>query len=297
MSVQAPRGFVEMCSRLPDLCDAGPALTLASASAPAAEPVVTQVAQLESRKSDASDVVFEHTRASSSGERYETVRTSVRKQTVSASEAFGPEALQAALEAEAAGGATGSVEPVRAGVGPESAMVAPLKIEAPKPIVQVAAAKPVSVGDPSQALLDTINRRVNGMVRQQSDWATYHVEELWNRPIAQGGFLAGDCEDIAIEKREELIEAGVDPKRLFFGVVYRHDIGLHVLLMVSTERGDLALDSRSPWIEAWNKVPYIWVKRQLAENQREWVMVAPAGAGPAPMRVANASSEMMIATR
>lgn len=291
ISVQAPRGFIEMCARRAELCDTAPKLTVASA--PTVEPAAIQVAERETIKVETA--ATEQTWAV----RAEVTQVEPREPIAGFNLGFDDKALQAALAADAAGGATGSVQPLRASTG-DVTMVAPLMIEAPKAIVPAVAEKPAAlIGDPPQALLDAVNRRVNGMVRQQSDWATYQVEELWNRPIVKGGFLAGDCEDIAIEKRQELIEAGVDPKRMFFAVVYRRDVGLHVLLMVSTERGDLALDSRSPWIEPWNKVPYVWVKRQLAENPREWVMVLPAGATPAaaPLRVADASAELMVASR
>lgn len=151
--------------------------------------------------------------------------------------------------------------------------------------------------DPPKSLLDNVNRRVNANVRQQSDLATYKADDVWNRPIVADGLLSGDCEDLAIEKRQELIEAGVDPKSMFYAVVYRRDIGLHVLLVVSTSKGDLALDSRSPWIEPWNKVPYIWVKRQLAENPTQWAMVMQPGTRSAPIHLADASDTLTLANR
>ncbi len=298
MSVQAPRGFNEMCVRRAELCDAAQTLTTASSSN--AESGADKVAKLETRAIEASaaaEPTSTPAPALAWSARVEMTQVDFRKQTAGVNAKFDDEALQAALAAEAAGGATGSVEPVRTGAT-NMTMVAPLMIETPKSIVQAVAAGPTAlITDPPQALLDAVNRRVNGMVRQQSDWATYQVEELWNRPIVTGGFLSGDCEDIAIEKRQELVEAGVDPKRMFFAVVYRRDVGLHVLLMVSTDRGDLALDSRSPWIEPWDKVPYIWVKRQLADNPREWVMVLPADAAPEPMRMTDAPAQLIVASR
>lgn len=285
MRVQAPRGFTEMCARRPELCETSP-----RATAPSAIPVLASGAA-------AGEFTTERSNVSAAGDRYEVAHANVRKQTVGVSEVFDPEALQAALAADAAGGVTGSVEPGRVNAGPAHMTPAVMIVDEAKPVARAAIARAAPSGDPPQALLEAVNRRVNGMVRQQSDWATYNVEELWNRPVVQGGFLSGDCEDIAIEKRQELIEAGVDPKRLFFGVVYRREIGLHVLLIVSTERGDLALDSRSPWIQAWNQVPYIWVKRQLVDKPTEWVMVTSAGQGPAPRRVAVASSGLTATSR
>lgn len=144
--------------------------------------------------------------------------------------------------------------------------------------------------DPQMALLDTVNRSVNAKVRQQSDWTTHNTAEVWSRPVVNGGLLSGDCEDLAIEKRLQLIQAGVDPRSLFYAVVYRRDIGLHVLLIVSTSQGDLALDSRSPWIQPWNKVPYTWVKRQLPENPSQWAIVITPTSHNSPLHLASASN-------
>lgn len=285
MRVQAPRGFTEMCARKPELCETSPRMAASSAI-----PVAASTAA-------ASEFTMDRGSTSAAGDPYEVAHADVRKQAVGVSDVFDSEALQAALAADAAGGVTGSVEPGHVNAGSAQASPALLIVDGAKPVARAAITRAAPSGDPPQALLDAVNRRVNGMVRQQSDWATYNVEELWNRPVVQGGFLSGDCEDIAIEKRQELIEAGVDPKRLFFGVVYRREIGLHVLLIVSTDRGDLALDSRSPWIQAWNQVPYIWVKRQLVDRPTEWVMVTSTGPGSAPRRVASASPGAMVAAR
>jgi predicted transglutaminase-like cysteine proteinase len=60
---------------------------------------------------------------------------------------------------------------------------------------------------------------VNRSVIQITDQNLYGSGEYWTRP-SHNGRMAGDCEDIAIEKRMQLIEMGVDPSDLTLAVVF-----------------------------------------------------------------------------
>lgn len=136
-------------------------------------------------------------------------------------------------------------------------------------------------------LIDRVNRRVNGRVVQRTDAEIYGRNEVWVRSGIQRG-AQGDCEDLAIEKRHELLDAGFDPKRLSFAVVYRGDIGLHTVLLVRTAEGDEVLDSRTPYVERWDQVPYVWVGVQSQTRPMEWRMMGRPGTdlasttGPSP---------------
>ena len=77
----------------------------------------------------------------------------------------------------------------------------------------VAAANPKRL----ETLLRRVNRRVNRHVRQMSDEARFGRHDLW-RASGMGRGAAGDCEDIAIEKRKLLVDAGVPADRLFLAV-------------------------------------------------------------------------------
>jgi predicted transglutaminase-like cysteine proteinase len=132
-------------------------------------------------------------------------------------------------------------------------------------------------------LLNIVNRKVNREVNQVSDRMSAGVEEQWNRPIETRSGLEGDCEDIAIEKRERLVASGFPEHDLFFAVVYRRDIGLHAVLVARTAGGDMVLDSRSPWIMEWNKTPYVWVKRQDPDSPMNWAMVVPSAPKTMPI--------------
>jgi len=121
-------------------------------------------------------------------------------------------------------------------------------------------------------LISKINRYVNSKVRAAADRQTYGVEELWNRPGVRNN-SSGDCEDFAIEKRGQLIEQGYPPEDLFFAVAFRSDIGLHAVLIAHTQRGDYVLDNRSPYVTPWTRVPYVWVKRQSSQDPQQWGLV------------------------
>ncbi|PVX30471.1 transglutaminase-like cysteine peptidase [Sphingomonas pokkalii] len=130
--------------------------------------------------------------------------------------------------------------------------------------------------DPA-TLLARVNRLVNGHVRQRTDLAQFGQGELWRRS-GIGRDAVGDCEDIAIEKRLQLIAAGYPAERLFFAVVYRRDLGLHVVLVARTDAGDMVLDSRSPYVRPWSEAAYDWISAQAPGEAGRWKMVA-ASAG------------------
>lgn len=118
-------------------------------------------------------------------------------------------------------------------------------------------------------LLDEVNRTVNRHVRQESDMRAYGRAEVW-APSGRGRRAVGDCEDIALEKRLELIKAGFPPDNLFLAVGYARRIGLHVVLVARTGSGDLVLDSRAAGIRMWRDVPYSWIGAQSGQDPARW---------------------------
>ncbi len=133
-------------------------------------------------------------------------------------------------------------------------------------------------------MLNRVNRYVNGGVIQRLD-ASVNGDDDWRRSgVGQGA--RGDCKDIAVEKRLELIQQGFPASALFYAIGFREDIGLHAVLIAHTEAGDMVLDSRSPYIVSWSQAPYLWVKRQSSEDPRVWSMVSGPPQAAAPVRVA-----------
>lgn len=127
-----------------------------------------------------------------------------------------------------------------------------------------------------QALLQRINRLVNGRVRQRTDLEIYGQAEVWRRSgIGKGA--AGDCEDLAIEKRFELADAGFPADHLSFAVVYAHGIGLHTVLVAHLSSGDYVLDSRTPYVQPWADAPYRWIALQSTEDPMAWHAVIGGG--------------------
>lgn len=124
-------------------------------------------------------------------------------------------------------------------------------------------------------ILDHVNRIVNRAIRQQPDRVTSGRDEDWRRPGSKIG-AAGDCEDIALEKRYRLILAGVDPGSLFLAIGYGRQIGLHVVLIARTASGDLVLDSRGSQINNWQRTPYVWIGAQSASQPSSWFGIRAA---------------------
>lgn len=118
-------------------------------------------------------------------------------------------------------------------------------------------------------LLDRVNRSVNGGVRQRDDLRVYGRAEVWTPAGTRRG-ATGDCEDIALQKRAELLKAGFPADRLFLAVGYARRVGLHVVLVARTGSGDLVLDSRTRAIRAWRDVPYSWVGAQSGVDPTQW---------------------------
>lgn len=118
-------------------------------------------------------------------------------------------------------------------------------------------------------LLDSVNKLVNGRVRQRPDMQIYATAEHWTRSGVGNG-AQGDCEDLAIEKRYQLIAQGFDSKRLSFAVVYSRQTKLHTVLIARTADGDMVLDSDTPWIRRVDQTDYSWISVQSPENGMRW---------------------------
>ena len=115
--------------------------------------------------------------------------------------------------------------------------------------------------------LTAVNDEVNRKIVPETDEQLYHVAEFWTYPTKG----AGDCEDIALQKRKELINAGWDASTLLMTVVREHDGEGHAVLMVRTDRGDLILDNQAAQVLVWNQTPYEYIKRQSQTDAGKWV--------------------------
>lgn len=89
------------------------------------------------------------------------------------------------------------------------------------------------------ALLASVNVHVNATGHYRAERV-----EHW-APLSEQQWI-GDCEDFALEKRKELIAAGLDPKRAKVWVVVIDKADEHAVLVVD---GAYVLDLRSPIVE------------------------------------------------
>ena len=126
---------------------------------------------------------------------------------------------------------------------------------------------------PAMALTDTswqqlvsVNAYYNQNVVPVTDQVLYQVAEFWTFP---NGY--GDCEDFALAKRRDLINAGWHPSTLMVAVVKEANGNGHAVLLVRTDRGDLVLDNQDGAVRLWSETPYKFVKRQSQANPGQWV--------------------------
>ena len=121
-----------------------------------------------------------------------------------------------------------------------------------------------------QQLLD-VNTWFNTTIVPETDQQLYHVAEFWTYP---NGY--GDCEDIALAKRRQLIADGWPPSTLLMTVARDSDGEGHAVLMVRTDRGDLILDNQDSVVRDWKDSPYHFLKRQSQADAGEWVGIEDA---------------------
>ena len=100
-------------------------------------------------------------------------------------------------------------------------------------------------------------------------------------PIADGGWtispVSGDCNDYAVTKRHELLQKGLPAKAVRLAVVKTPSGIGHLVLVVSTNRGNLVLDNLSETIMPWQLTKYQWLKIQSSADARYWFEIKPRG--------------------
>lgn len=112
----------------------------------------------------------------------------------------------------------------------------------------------------------TVNARVNARIRPRTDMQMWGLEEIWSYPVEYG-----DCEDYALLKRHELIQAGFDPSNLLITVVLQPNGEGHAVLTVRTDHGDFILDNLVGDVLDWRDTRYRYLKRQSSANAGRWV--------------------------
>ncbi|MBA8899732.1 MULTISPECIES: transglutaminase-like cysteine peptidase [unclassified Phyllobacterium] len=120
-------------------------------------------------------------------------------------------------------------------------------------------------------LIVNVNSHVNQTVKPLTDMEIYGVEEYWGYPDKVGN--VGDCEDYVLEKRRELMQAGISPADLLITVVRKPDGEGHAVLTVRTDTGDFVLDNLADGVKNWSETEYTYLKRQATNNTGRWVSI------------------------
>ena len=124
----------------------------------------------------------------------------------------------------------------------------------------------VHLGADNWQQLLSVNTYFNTTIVPETDEQRYHVAEFWTYPHGYG-----DCEDIALAKRKQLIADGGPASTLLMTIAKESNGEGHAVLMVRTDRGDLILDNQDSTIRDWRDSPYHLLKRQSQANAGEWV--------------------------
>ena len=120
--------------------------------------------------------------------------------------------------------------------------------------------------------LQAVQHMINRQVRPQADARLFSASaDTWEYP--RSGY--GDCEDYALAKRQALIQGGWPGKALRLVTARTPEGEAHVVLAVSTTKGDLILDNLKDGIQSWQEMDYEWLTVQDRENPLRWVSAQP----------------------
>jgi predicted transglutaminase-like cysteine proteinase len=118
-------------------------------------------------------------------------------------------------------------------------------------------------------LVSQVNAFVNGKIAPVSDEELYGKPEYWTIPTD-----AGDCEDYLLLKKRYLEGLGFPSSALLITVVLDEKMQGHAVLTITTDKGDFVLDNRRNEVLHWNDTGYTFLKRQSAEDPRQWVSLS-----------------------
>lgn len=128
----------------------------------------------------------------------------------------------------------------------------------------VAGGRRLTLNNRTWSLITSVNRNVNERIAPDAQKGTVD----WSLTTT-----SGNCNDFAVQKRDELIRRGVAPAALSLSVVVTPRNEGHLILTVRTDQGDFVLDNLRDSIVAWNRTGYRWVSVQSSSNPNEWVRV------------------------
>ena len=110
--------------------------------------------------------------------------------------------------------------------------------------------------------MDGVNSAINSAIVPREDPARSRTWEV-NPP-------AGDCNDYAVSKRSELLQAGLSTKAVRLAVAMTPQGIGHTVVVVRTTDGDMVLDNRTYAIKRWDKTDLVWLKVESSTNPKQW---------------------------
>ncbi len=172
--------------------------------------------------------------------------------------------------------------PARSGTGGDAHIVSRKPIAAPDGFKGVCArykwacarsGRGLGTADGALQLAKFVNTSVNRSTRSMSDRRQYGNEEVWALPTSRGG----DCEDIVLLKKRELIQRGVAPEHLLIATVLDRNRASHAVLVLRTGDEDLVLDNLKNSILPWRKTGYSFLRMQNPSAPHKWDAVLAGG--------------------
>jgi len=121
--------------------------------------------------------------------------------------------------------------------------------------------------------VDSVNRQVNRDIIAEVTPGNGTFEEWRIAPAA------GDCKDYAITKRHELLARGWPSRALLLSEVVVPSGEHHLILIVRTKDGDLALDNLNANVRPVAAMyrQYQWVRIETPQNPKFWARVRAPG--------------------
>ena len=132
----------------------------------------------------------------------------------------------------------------------------------------------IELSGQTSELLAHVNSSVNSAIAPMVKSYGANIEDRWTIAPSRG-----DCNDYAVTKRHELIASGLPARALRLSVVKTSSGVGHLVLVVTTSKGDLVLDNRTDAIRPWQRTGYQWLKIQSAIDAKFWSGIKPARAG------------------
>jgi predicted transglutaminase-like cysteine proteinase len=115
-------------------------------------------------------------------------------------------------------------------------------------------------------LLRKVTRAVNLRVRSTEDRSASGNDDVWTLPSSG----RGDCEDYALQKMKDLIDAGFPANRLALSVVIGPHDENHVVLIARMDDGDYVLDNLDNGVKPWRATPYTFLATQDFLKRSTW---------------------------